>query len=156
MAEGLDIIVVDDDRDVLECLEQSLRQFCKWGEIFCFNDAIQAKIYCEHRQTNMALFILDVFMGSYNAFDFLNEIKVKFPLAAHDTVMITGMADQKVVDLCLESGVNHLLIKPLDYYSLQFSIRSIMAKYLWFANHLNSDPSFARLLEEAKRTACAV
>ena len=64
-----------------------------------------------------------------------------------DTVMISGMASEDVVDMCIASGVNHLLEKPIRNYALQLAIRSIVMKYVKFAKKLLTDTEFAELID---------
>ena len=91
----------------------------------------------------MAVFVVDVFLGEKSGFYLLDSIADKFPMVYEDTVIITGHASNEVVDVCLASGINHLLEKPIRGYALEFAIRSIVMKYLTFAKKLLQDPEFA-------------
>jgi AmiR/NasT family two-component response regulator len=61
--------------------------------------------------------------------------------------MITGNANDDVVDMCVASGVNHLLEKPVRPYALQLAVRAIVSKYLKFAKLLLNDQEFAENIE---------
>lgn len=143
MSDGLDVIVLDDEPLVCSVISEIIRTFYAWGEVFAFTDVDEAIAHCLSRETGIAIFVVDVFVGEKNGFDFLDRIEAKFPAAHDDTIMITGMASDDVVDMCVASDVNHLLEKPVKPYALQLAVRAIVSKYLKFARKLMQDPAFA-------------
>ncbi|MBI5524579.1 MAG: response regulator [Desulfarculus sp.] len=144
MAAGLDVVVLDDDPDVCDVLGHMVRSFYTQGQVHTFSDFLEARTFCFKRGPSVAIFLLDAFLGQYTAFDFIEAITVHYPMAAEDTVVITGRASDQVVERCLALGVNHLLEKPILPYALKLAIRSIAGKYLRFAPRLNQDEAFAR------------
>ncbi|HNR51133.1 MAG TPA: response regulator [Deltaproteobacteria bacterium] len=146
MSDGLDILIIDDERDVCDVLSDNIRKFYTWGEIITFTDVDKAIEYCLNREGSIMLFILDVFVGKSNGFSFLDAIADKYPNANSDTIMITGSANDDVVDMCVASGVNHLLEKPVKPYALQLAVRSIVSKYLKFAKLLLTNTDFAETI----------
>jgi response regulator of citrate/malate metabolism len=147
MSDGLDVVIVDDEQHVCEVLEESIRKFYTWGDIITFNDYKSALSHCLSRDKGLMIFILDVFVEDSNGFAFLDAITEKYPNAHLDTVMISGMASDDVVDMCIATGVNHLLEKPVRNYALQLAIRSIVMKYVKFAKKLLSDTELAELID---------
>ena len=147
MSDGLDLIIVDDEQHVCEVLSETISKFYNWGEVLTFNDYESASDYCLARDRGLMVFVLDVFVGDSNGFAFLDTIAEKYPNAQSDTVMISGMASDDVVDMCLATGVNHLLEKPVRNYALQLAVRAIVMKYLKFAKKLLSDTEFAELID---------
>lgn len=143
MSDGLDVIVLDDEPHVCDVIAGSIRDFHVWGEVFAFTDVDAAIVHCLGRDTGIAIFVLDVFMGQNSGFDFLDRIEERFPSAREDTIMVTGLASDEVVDMCVASDVNHLLEKPLKPYALQLAARAIVSKYLKFARKLMQDAEFA-------------
>lgn len=143
MADGLDVIIVDDEVNVCEVLAANIRKFYTWGAVHVFSDVDEAITYCQRQDSGVAIFILDVFVGNENGFAFLDAIEDNFPSCREDCIMITGNASDNVVDMCVASGVNHLLEKPVKLYALQLAVRSIVNKYLNFAKRLLADPAFA-------------
>jgi response regulator of citrate/malate metabolism len=144
MAEGLDVIVVDDDPAVCEVLHEIIRRFYVWGEILVFTSAEEATSHCMSRRAGVAIFVLDVFLGEGTGFSFLDSITKKFPMAHQDSIVITGNASDDVVNMCVASDVTYLLEKPIRPYALQFAILAIVSKYLKFAKKLMHDPHFAQ------------
>jgi len=143
MSDGLDVIIVDDDPEICEVLTKIVKRFYTWGEVVPFTDTDKAIEYCLARETGLAIFIVDIFMGGKSGFFFLDMISEKFPTAHEDSILITGNANDDVVDMCVASDINHLLEKPVRPYALQLAVRSITSKYLKFAKKLLQDPAFA-------------
>lgn len=143
MPDGLDVIIVDDDPEICDVLTKIVKRFYTWGEVVPFSDADKAIEYCLARETGLAIFIVDIFMEGKSGFFFLDMISEKFPTAHEDSILITGNANDDVVDMCVASDINHLLEKPVRPYALQLAVRSITSKYLKFAKKLLQDPTFA-------------
>ncbi len=153
MSQGLDVIILDDDPLISELLKQMVSGFYRWGEIHTFADIMLAKRFCFDRGSSVAVFVLDVFLGELTAFDFIDAVKVHYPMVSEDTIIVTGDASEEVVDMCLAGDVSYLLEKPIKFYALQFAIRAIANKYLRFARHLRHDPDFAHQVEQIKSPA---
>lgn len=147
MSDGLDVVIVDDEQHICEVLAETIKKFYTWGEILTFNDYRSASDYCLSRDKGLMVFILDVFVGDSNGFAFLDTIEERYPNANLDTVMISGMAGDDVVDMCIATGVNHLLEKPVRNYALQLAVRSIVMKYVKFAKKLLADTELAGIID---------
>jgi CheY-like chemotaxis protein len=152
MSEGLDVIIVDDDKNLCTVIAETIKRFYSWGEVMAFNKADDAIEYCLSQDTSIAIFILDVFLRDQTGFAFLDVIKDKFTAAAEDTIIVTGNASEDVVNMCVASDVNHLLEKPIKPYELQLAIRSIVTKYMKFARKVLHDPEFASLVTKFEPT----
>jgi len=143
VADGLDVIIVDDDPIVCQTLVDIITRFYAWGEVLGFTDVDEAVSYCLNRHIGIAVFVIDVFLGVKSGFHFLDAIQEVFPSAHEDAIMITGRASDDVVNTCVASGINHLLEKPVKAYALQLGIRAVVEKYLKFAKKLMKNPAFA-------------
>ncbi|MGD9124703.1 MAG: response regulator [Desulfarculaceae bacterium] len=141
--QGLTVVILDDDPMVCEVMAQTVTDFYPWGEVYAFTDFAAARDFCLGNPSGLAIFLLDVFLGDHTAFDFIEAVKDKYPLAPEDTVIVTGHASNDVVDMCMAAGVNYLLEKPVRPYALQMAVRAIASKYLRFAVELRKDPGFA-------------
>jgi response regulator of citrate/malate metabolism len=146
MSDGLDVIIVDDDSNVCEILKEIVNRFYTWGRIISFTDADEATSYCLSREVGVAIFVVDVFLGGKSGFYFLDAIEERFPEVHNDTIIITGHASDDIVNMCVASGVNHLLEKPVRPYALQLAVRAIVSKYLQFAKKVLQDPDFIESL----------
>ena len=143
MSDGLDVIIVDDDQSVCKVIAHIIKKFYSWGNIVTFSDVDEAISYCLKREIGVAIFVVDVFLGGKSGFLFLDSIEERFPTAHEDAIIISGMASDDIVNMCLASDVNYLLEKPIKPYALQLAVRAITGKYLDFAKKLLQDPSFA-------------
>jgi CheY-like chemotaxis protein len=143
MADGLDVIVLDDDPGICEVIAELIEDFYTWGKIHSFSDPQEAISYCLNRDIGVAIFVIDVFLGGLSGFYFLDAIEEKYPTAHEDTIIISGNASDDVVNMCLASNVNYLLEKPIKPYALQLAVRAITGKYLDFAKKLLEDATFA-------------
>jgi response regulator of citrate/malate metabolism len=144
MAAGLDVIVVDDDPGIGEIIAEIIESFYSWGEVISFSDAEEAVQYCMRREIGVSIFVVDVFLGGFSGFYFLDAVEERFPTAHEDAIMITGAASDDIVNMCLASNVNYLIEKPVKPYALQLAVRSVTAKYLDFAKKLLQDDQFAQ------------
>ena len=143
MSDGLDVIIVDDDQSVSKVIASIIKKFYTWGNIVTFSDVDEAILYCLNREIGVAIFVVDVFLGGKSGFLFLDSIEERFPTAHEDAIIISGMASDDIVNMCLASDVNYLLEKPIKPYALQLAVRAITGKYLDFAKKLLQDPTFA-------------
>ena len=143
MADGLDVVVLDDDPGISQVLKELIESFYSWGKVVAFSDADKALQWCSKREVGLGIFVVDVFLKGMSGFFFLESIEPKFPSAHQDAIVITGKASDDVVDMCLASNVTYLLEKPVRPYALQLAVRAVTAKYLDFAKKLLRDPALA-------------
>jgi len=155
MADGLDVIIVDDDSNVCEIVTEIVQTFYTWGDVKAFTDVDIASSYCLNREVGIAIFIVDVFLGGKSGFYFLDTIEEKFPTVHEDSIIITGNASDDVVNMCVASNVNHLLEKPIRAFALQLAVRSIVSKYLRFSRMLLKDPTFAEIVAKVNPASTA-
>jgi response regulator of citrate/malate metabolism len=144
MSDGLDVIIVDDDQNVCKIVASIIKKFYTWGNIVTFSDVDEAIVSCLKREIGVAIFVVDVFLGGKSGFLFLDSIEERFPSAHKDAIIISGLASDDIVNMCLASDVNYLLEKPIKPYALQLAVRAITGKYLDFARKLLQDPDFAQ------------
>ena len=143
MCGGLDVIVIDDEPEVCEIITETIKRFYTWGKVIPFTNADNAIRFCIERESSIAIFVVDIFLDGKSGFYFLDVLSEKFTSIYEDTVLITGNANDDIVDMCVASDVNHLLEKPVRPYALQLAVRSIATRYIRFAKKLLEDPDFA-------------
>jgi response regulator of citrate/malate metabolism len=148
MSDSLDVIIVDDEPTVCSVIAEIIRTFYTWGDVVPFTDADAAIAYCRQKNTGIAIFILDVFMGNETGFGFLDAISDKFPLAYEDTIIITGNASADIVDMCIASDITYLIEKPIRTFTLQLAIQALVGKYIRFAKRLIEDPILAQTIAD--------
>ncbi len=142
MADGLDVIIVDDEPKICEIMAEIINRFYTWGNVYVFSDVNEANLYCLNRDTGIAIFVVDVFLNDKSGFLFLDSIAQKFESVYEDAIMITGNASEEVVDMCVAADINYLLEKPVRPYALQLAVRAIASKYTKFAGRLMGNQAF--------------
>ena len=140
MARGIDIIILDEEPIICESISTILRGFYTWGDIYSFTRIDEAISHVFLRDVCIGIFIVDVYLEERNGFQFLEAIKTKNPMVCNDAVMMTENASDAVVDKCLASRINNLLEKPIKPYELQFTIRSVIEKYVRVAKEVYEIP----------------
>ena len=148
MSNNLDVIVLDDDLQSCAVTTELLEDFYVWGKVYPFTDYRKALSFCKRRKGDIAIFVLDVYLGKESAFDFLDAIADKYAWAAEDTIIITGRANDDIVNVCIASHITYLLEKPIKAYTLKLAVRAIVDKYLLFARRILDDARFAKRVAE--------
>ena len=143
MSEGLNVIIVDDNKEVCQLVFDIIKRFYTWGEVIAFTDMEEAIVYCKSQKSSVSIFVVDVFLNNSTGFSFLDSISERYPMAYEDAIMISGNASDDVVNMCVASNITYLLEKPVKAYALQLAVRAIVNKYIKFAKRLIEDPDFA-------------
>jgi len=143
MSDELNVIIVDDSKDVCEVVFDIIKRFYAWGDVIAFTDVEEAIVYCKSQKSSVSIFIVDVFLNNSTGFLFLDSIAERYPMAYEDAIMISGNANDDVVNMCVASNITYLLEKPVKAYALQFAVRAIVNKYIMFAKRLLNDPELA-------------
>ncbi len=143
MSDGLNVIIVDDNKEVCQAVFDIIKRFYTWGEVIAFTDVDEAIVYCGSQKTCVSIFVVDVFLNNSTGFSFLDNIAERYPMAYEDAIMISGNASDDVVNMCVAANITYLLEKPVKAYAMQLAVRAIVNKYIRFAKRLIEDPSLA-------------
>ena len=144
---SLDVIILDDNQVVAEMIQEMVQKFYSWGRIRAFTRLSQARSFCLEREARVAIFIIDVYLENGTGFGFLESLGREYPLAAEDTIVVAGLANEEIVEKCLDLGITHLLEKPISPYGLELAVRSVVAKYTGFLKKLSQDPDFEEMVK---------
>ena len=90
MSAGLDVIILDDEKNIADHLGELTESFYSWGNVYAFSDILEARTFCFNRDSSLAIFVLDMFLGGQTAFDFIEAVTIHYPMAAEDSIIITG------------------------------------------------------------------
>jgi DNA-binding NtrC family response regulator len=143
MSDGLNVIILDDSKEVCQLVFETIKRFYTWGEVISFTDVEEAIVYCKSQRTGVSIFVVDVFLNEYTGFQFLDAIASKYPMVYEDAIMMSGNASDDVVNMCVASNITYLLEKPVKAYALQLAVRAIVNKYINFAKRLIDNPDLA-------------
>jgi DNA-binding NtrC family response regulator len=143
MSDGLNVIILDDSKEVCQLVFETIKRFYTWGEVISFTDVEEAIVYCKSQRIGVSIFVVDVFLNEYTGFQFLDAIASKYPMVYEDAIMMSGNASDDVVNMCVASNITYLLEKPVKAYALQLAVRAIVNKYINFAKKLIDNPDLA-------------
>ena len=117
MTQNMKLLLVDDDRDLVELLTFALGR--AGFAVLAAHDSPAALALLEAEHPDIA--VLDVNMGAWNGFDLLKELRKRSDIPA---IMLTGLdaEDDKVRGL--ELGADDYLTKPFSHRELLARIRA--------------------------------
>lgn len=124
----MNILVVDDERDVQDLFEQRFRREIKEGAIkfvFAFSGE-DALSYMESHPHEEVLILSDINMPGMNGLDLLKAVKKKYEQPPPIVVMITAYGDQENYNLAMEFGADGFLTKPVDFGSLKDKLKTFL------------------------------
>jgi len=108
-----DVIIVDDDKDVLDVLAL----YCE--NIGCFRNIIKAKDGSEASKKlanqKFSLILLDINMPRKSGVDLIKEIGEKdHPNSLESVIIVSGELNKEVLAETMKRGVKSFLVKPFD------------------------------------------
>lgn len=121
MFKGKKILLVDDDRDVVELLKIALGH--RGVEIVYSYDGADAvkKVYAEKPD----LIILDIMMPKFNGWEVLKILKSDEQVKNIPVIMLTTQNLLKDIDKSIELGATFYVTKPLEIERLLRKIEKI-------------------------------
>jgi DNA-binding NtrC family response regulator len=112
------ILIVDDEKNVLNALQRALRK--EPYTIYAADSADKALQLIKARE--VSLVISDYNMPGTNGLEFLKQIKALYPHVL--TIMLTGQAEvQLAVEAINAAGVYKFILKPWDDEDLKITVR---------------------------------
>jgi len=136
------ILLVDDERMILELIERDLSEH--GYQCFLAERADEAAEIFKEQAIDMAL--LDINMPGRSGIDLLKEIKVTAPGTA--VIMISAEEDEAIVTRCLEMGADDYIIKPFHPGRILVSVRNALEKQELFNRNRSYQADLERKLAE--------
>jgi two-component system response regulator PilR (NtrC family) len=124
MSKKIQILVVDDEKEILKSIERYFSFFDDVEMLFAstYEQAIEI-MEKEHPR----MYILDINLPDGNGLKLVKIIKQHS--AANQVIMITGASDLSRVFEALESGANDYLTKPLDMAILRSIVSEAVERF---------------------------
>ena len=122
----MNILVVDDERDIQTLFEQRFRKEIK-EKIMKFEFAFSGEEALNRieKYTHEAVLILsDINMPGMSGLDLLDKIKQKTRTPPPVVMMITAYGDAENYKRAMELGADDFLTKPLDFTALKEKIKT--------------------------------
>jgi len=123
----MNILVVDDEKDIQPLFEQRFRKEIKNGEInFVFAYSGEEALECLQDYKHEAVLILsDINMPGMSGFELLDKIKQKNHKPPPVVMMITAYGDDENYKQAMQLGADDFLTKPVDFADLKEKIKNI-------------------------------
>lgn len=123
---SMNILVVDDERDVQLLFEQRLRHEIKEGSVhidFAFSGE-EAMMYLRNRGIKDILILSDINMPGMSGLDLLQKINNEGFIPPPIIIMITAYQDQEMYTKAKSLGASDYWTKPLNFNLLKEKLKS--------------------------------
>lgn len=122
----MNILVVDDERDIQPLFEQRFRKEIRNGDVeFEFAYSGEEALKCLENYHHEAVLILsDINMPGMNGLELLKNIKQKHHEPPPVVMMITAYGDDENYKKAMELGADDFITKPVDFNGLKEKIKT--------------------------------
>ena len=123
----MNVLVVDDERDVQMLFEQRFRKEIRKNEFhfaFAFSGA-EALDYLSAHSHEAMLVLSDINMPGMSGLELLDRIKTNAGKPRPKVVMITAYGDQENYDTAMRLGADDFLTKPVEFPTLKEKLKAI-------------------------------
>jgi len=123
----MNILVVDDEKDIQPLFEQRFRKEIRNGEInfeFAYSGE-EALKYLQNYEHEAVLILSDINMPGMSGLDLLDRIKQKHHNPPPIVMMITAYGDTENYERAMELGADDFLTKPVDFTELKEKINTL-------------------------------
>lgn len=123
----MNILVVDDERDVQVLFEQRFRKEIRNEEMF-FAFAYsgeEALMYLNEHPHKAVLILSDINMPGMSGLELLRHIKQKFVAPPPLVMMITAYGDAENYNTAMRLGADDFLTKPVEFTLLKEKLKAI-------------------------------
>lgn len=122
-----DVLIVDDDRGVVEVIEL----YCE--NLGCFRNIIKARDGSEASKKlanqKFAIILLDINMPKKSGVDIIKELDDKnHPNSLESVVIVSGELNKTVLAESMKRGVKTFLVKPFDETQFIERVKGVLAK----------------------------
>lgn len=125
----MNILVVDDERDVQTLFEQRFRKEIRNKELnfaFAFSGE-EALAYLNRHDHEAVLILSDINMPGMSGLELLDRIKKKYATPPPRVMMITAYGDAENFNTAKALGADDFLTKPVDFTTLKDKLKNIEA-----------------------------
>ncbi|MDD4202077.1 MAG: hybrid sensor histidine kinase/response regulator [Candidatus Omnitrophica bacterium] len=120
----VDILVLDDEKNVLSSIKRTLRKM----DITSYGTTQSSEALSFLEENKVKVVMVDQRMPQVSGLDFLSEIKTKFPYIVR--ILFTGYEDIAVTEKAINSGeVYKFIKKPWEEKYLKETIKDSVTKY---------------------------
>lgn len=123
----MNILVVDDERDIQPLFEQRFRKEIRSGAAqFAFaSSGEEALQYLNQHQHEAVLILSDINMPGMSGLELLRHIKQKHSQPPPVVMMLTAYGDAENYNQAMQLGADDFLTKPLDFVLLRNKLKLV-------------------------------
>lgn len=121
-----DVIIIDDDKEVIEVLKMYCENLGCFRFIVTAKDGVEASMKLSNQK--FALILLDINMPKKTGVDILKELDKNANNSPDSIVIVSGELNKNVLSQAMVKGVKNFLVKPFDENAFQEKIRQVLAK----------------------------
>ena len=114
---GIKVLLVDDDKDVLELDKLSL-------EILGYTVSIAENgedAICKVKREHNDIMMLDMLMPTISGFEVINRVSKEIPI-----IVLSSLSDEMSKKICLDGGARAIITKPVETYILDDFIKKVL------------------------------
>ena len=122
----MNVLIVDDEKDIQPLFEQRFRKEIRTGELkltFAFSGE-EALARLEEYQQEAVLILSDINMPGMSGLELLEKIKSNYHEPPPVVMMITAYGDSENYNKAIDLGADDFLTKPVDFSSLKEKIKT--------------------------------
>lgn len=123
----MNILVVDDEKDIEALFEQRFRKEIKSNEMqFAFAySGEEALDYLNSHKHEAVLILSDINMPGMSGLDLLKHIKERYHEPPPVVMMITAYGDAENYNTAMQLGADDFLTKPIEFILLKQKLKNI-------------------------------
>lgn len=122
-----DVIIIDDDRGVIEVLEIYCENLGVFRNVIKARDGAEASKKLANQK--FALILLDINMPRKSGVDIIKEIAEKdHPNSLESVVIVSGEINKTVLAESMKRGVKSFLVKPFDEDQFIERVKGVLSK----------------------------
>lgn len=122
-----DVIIIDDDRGVIEVLELYCENLGIFRNIIKAKDGSEASKKLANQK--FCLILLDINMPRKSGVDIIKEVADKnHPNSLESIVIVSGELNKTVLAEAMKRGVKNFLVKPFDETQFIERVRGVVKK----------------------------
>jgi len=125
MPARIPILLIDDEKDMLEMLEYHLRLF--GFKVYTASDGPTGLELAQRKK--LGLILLDWMMPGMNGLEVLSELKHNKKTEKIPVFMFTAKGVMEDIEQAFEIGADDYIVKPIDGNELAKRIKAKLAKY---------------------------
>ncbi|MDC1175432.1 response regulator [Bacteriovoracaceae bacterium] len=121
-----DVLLIDDDRDILDTLEMYCENLGYFRNIIKAKDGSEASIKL-HNQA-FAVILMDVNMPRKSGVDLLKEFTKESENSIDSVIVVSGELNKRVIEEAVANGAKNFIVKPFDEDAFVQKVTSVLKK----------------------------